>query len=221
MIEGAIEVELAGEAFVLFPDRAILHQSDRSLILADVHLGKGTAFRHFGLPVPTGASDKDLLRIDRLIEQSNARRLIILGDFVHARQSHDDAMIARLNAWRARQRIDIALVRGNHDRASGRLDEQLRIEEWEEGHREGSFAFAHAPCLIEKAIVFCGHVHPVLSVEDFDGSRVRIPCLVEEAGMIMLPAFGSMTGGHPVAPSPENRIYLFAPRQVRQVRKKT
>ena len=63
MLPGSVSVEFGGEALLLLPDRAVYWASRKTLIVADVHLGKGNTFRKAGLPVPAGSSEKDLRRL--------------------------------------------------------------------------------------------------------------------------------------------------------------
>jgi metallophosphoesterase superfamily enzyme len=47
-------------------------------------------------------------------------------------------------------------------------------------------------------------------MQDYDGTSVRVPCFVIEPNLLMLPSFGTMTGGHRVSAQPHRRIYLVA-----------
>ena len=76
---------LAGEAVELYAERALLWTRMRTLFVADVHLGKAAAFRAGGVPVPRGSTASDLARLGALVEASGAKRLCVLGDFLHAK----------------------------------------------------------------------------------------------------------------------------------------
>src|SRR5262249_25583611 len=103
-IAGSMRVSFAGERLVLLPDRGIYWESREMLLVADVHLGKGAAFRSAGLPIPSGNSAKDLGRLSALLEVTGAKRLVILGDLFHAKASRSDEIVAALAAWRERHR---------------------------------------------------------------------------------------------------------------------
>ncbi len=66
-IAGSMRISFAGERLVLLPDRAIYWEKRATLLVADVHLGKGAAFRAMGVPVPAGNSAKDLKRLSALL----------------------------------------------------------------------------------------------------------------------------------------------------------
>ncbi|NBP80976.1 hypothetical protein EBU58_09735, partial [bacterium] len=52
--------------FELLPGRGAWLPTSRTLLVADLHLGKAASFRHAGLPVPEGSSGGDLQRLERL-----------------------------------------------------------------------------------------------------------------------------------------------------------
>jgi DNA ligase-associated metallophosphoesterase len=209
---GAATVDFGGETFVLLPGRALWWPRLQTLVVADVHLGKGAAFRKLGVPVPAGGSMKDLGRIATLAQRTGASRIIVLGDLVHARASYQPELREAMLAWREKHSdVNLLLVRGNHDRTAGRLAGELNIEEAEEPVGCGGILLSHVPRYDLGRPVLAGHVHPVVSVRDFDRSRVRLPCFVlDEDCCATLPSFGSFTGGHPVGAKPGRRIYLAA-----------
>ncbi len=213
-IPGSYTLSVRSHQLVLLPDRAIYWPDRRTLIIADVHLGKGTAFRELGLPVPTGGSERDLARISALLAITAAGRLIILGDLIHAKASHQPRLHALFIDWRTRHStLDILLVRGNHDRHAGMLPDSWRVTEVEEPFDDDGLILSHAPRAASgptSAPVLAGHVHPVYAMRDFDRSVVRVPCfhLDTLAGCLTLPAFGNFTGGHCVSPALGHRFYL-------------
>jgi len=195
---GAAIIMHRGTELHLLPQRAVWWPATRTLIVADVHLGKGTAFRTLGVPVPSGASTKDLNRLTQLLTVTDAARLIVLGDLVHAKRSHQPELTAAMTGWRASHPgAAIMLVRGNHDRSAGRLVAELQIDEVDEPHVDGSLVLRHYPRPDDGGrAVLAGHVHPVMAVQDFDRSVVRIPCFsFDEQGVGILPSFGTFTGG--------------------------
>src|ERR1700760_1529379 len=100
MPNDSLEIDFAGQRLLLLADHALYWPDQRTLILADVHLGKDASFRAAGLPVPAGHSAKDLSRIERLVKATDATRLIVLGDLIHNRSSHHDELSADVSAFR-------------------------------------------------------------------------------------------------------------------------
>jgi DNA ligase-associated metallophosphoesterase len=115
-----LDAIVGGERVALDAERALHWPRQRTVFVADVHLGKAAAFRAGGVPVPRGATAADLARLTRIIERSSATRLIVLGDFLHAKTGRVAALADAFIAWRSRHSsIDIVLVRGNHDARAG------------------------------------------------------------------------------------------------------
>ena len=116
----ALATVVGGEAVTLFADRALYWPRERTLFIADVHLGKTATFRAHGVPMPRGVTATDLARLTALIERSGATRVVVLGDLLHARAGRVAALDATVEAWRDTHReIAIVLIRGNHDAHAG------------------------------------------------------------------------------------------------------
>ncbi len=130
-----IEIDIAGEAIALLPERALLWPRERTLFVADAHFGKDAAFRAGGLPVPEGTNGETLAVLDALIARHGIARIVFLGDFLHARTARTPATLSALADWRARHAaLDLALVRGNHDLHAGDPPEELGIDVVAEPH---------------------------------------------------------------------------------------
>jgi DNA ligase-associated metallophosphoesterase len=215
-IPGSLAIDFGPEHLLLLPDRAVWWPARRTLVVADVHLGKGAAFRKAGLPVPAGGSEKDLRRLDALLALTAVERLVVLGDLVHARASHQTELFDAVSRWRERNRaVTMMLVRGNHDRGAGRVPSSWEIQEAEEPYDDAGMIFSHEPRHDAASPVLSGHVHPVFAVRDFDRSTVRVPCFVfDEARCAVLPAFGTFTGGQLMRRESGRRIFLAVGKSV-------
>lgn len=207
----------AEQSLSLLPGRALYWREDAALVIADPHFGKAAAFRAGGIPVPPGTTADDVARLDRLLKDTGARRLIVLGDFFHARAGRAPETLAEIARWRAANpELEVDLVAGNHDRHAGAPPDEWAIRVHEAPLARGPFLFRHEPPEPRPARgphVMAGHVHPVVSLEDRTG-RVRAPCFVFGERLALLPAFGSFTGGAGVARAPGDRIYLVGEDEV-------
>lgn len=190
-------VTVAGQAVHLLPDPALWWPDGETLFVADLHIGKAAVFRARGLPVPSGTTEADLSRLDTLLAQQPARRLVVLGDFLHAAESHAPAVMAALQAWRrAHAGLQIVLVRGNHDSHAGDPPASLGIEVVDEPWPLGPFACCHHPQRQAGRQVLAGHVHPAVRLRGPGRDSLRLPCFSHAAGLTLLPAFGGFTGTH-------------------------
>lgn len=191
---GSLEVVLAGEAVRLLADRALFWPARRRLVIADLHLGKGAAFRAMGIAVPRGGTAHDLVRLRDLLRVTGATALWILGDFLHGGWTPQVA--ADWRAFRSdHAHIDMAVVPGNHDRAFDAA--AAGVTAVAPGSVDPPLLFHHLPTAPDRPDrhVLCGHVHPVVRLPQLG----RHPLFWLRAGMCVLPAFSAFTGGHDLA----------------------
>jgi uncharacterized protein len=185
-----------------------------AVIVADLHLGKPDAFCAAGIPVPAAATDTTLGRLDALVQQCAAERLIILGDLLHARSGRSADLEARVRRWRdRRERLEITVVRGNHDLAAGDPPASWRMRCVDEPQRDGPFVLCHRPEASGAGGRLAGHVHPAVSV-GFGGRR---PCFHVDGSCLVLPAFGAFTGSHRVRATGSDRVFAVDGREVIEV----
>jgi DNA ligase-associated metallophosphoesterase len=147
------------------------------------------------------------------VQQTGARHLIILGDFLHARASLSPGVVDALAMWRERcAEVAVTLVAGNHDQYAGPPPDYLDIA-WCEESALGPFRLlhippdAHAP---DETIALCGHLHPYAVIAGKTREAVRLPCFHLGPRQLVLPAFGRFTGGHTVSRRPGERIFVIA-----------
>lgn len=210
-----LKITLQGESVVLMPERAMLIESTQTLLVADVHLGKDTAFRIAGIPIPGDATADSLVRLSSALERSEARRLIFLGDLVHARTSLDAMTIATIQAWREEHaEIEMLLVPGNHDARSGALPHVLRIETAADELIEPPFVFKHHPEASSQGYTLAGHIHPAIRLAGRGRQKERVACFLFRNEYGLLPAFGTFTGGADMAIQPEDRVFAVTPEQI-------
>jgi DNA ligase-associated metallophosphoesterase len=213
----ALELQLAGERLLLLPQKAMYWPRERTLMVADIHFGKAASFRALGVPVPHGTTTANLRALDALVAEHGARRIVFLGDFLHAKAAHAVATLAAMRHWRAAHpSLELTLVRGNHDRHAGDPPPGLRMEMVDEPCLQGPFAFCHHPDVLIAAYVLAGHVHPVYKLRS-GWESLLLPCFLAAPGRLVLPAFGAFTGGHPVKPQPGERLFITSGAAVLEV----
>lgn len=211
-----MDVEIRGVSLRLLPQRAALLAEAATLLVADAHLGKAASFRRLGVPVPEATTGDNLERLSALVATTGARRIVFLGDLVHSARSHAAATVEAITAWRHRHaRLDMTLVRGNHDRHAGPAPAAWGLEVLDGPLPVGGLLLAHEPRPDARGYVLCGHVHPCAVVAGRAHDRLRLPCFHFGAEVGVLPAFGSFTGMHVMPRSPGDRVYVIADAEVR------
>ena len=201
---------IGGERVVLHAMRALEWPRERTLFVADVHLGKAAAFRAGGVPLPRGSTAGDLGRLDTLIAQANASRVVVLGDFLHAKAGRVVALMHAFVAWRARHAgVDVVVVRGNHDARAGDPPPEWEVRCVDAPYALPPFLACHHEEKPRTGYALCGHLHPGVRVAS-GHDAARLPCFVLGPERAILPAFGRFTGMADVAPAPDERIVAIA-----------
>jgi DNA ligase-associated metallophosphoesterase len=214
-VTAATDAPATDADIVLVPGRAAYMPARATLLVADLHLGKAATFRSQGIPVPEGSAQKDLARLIDLVAATAAGRLIVLGDLFHARSGCTEEVFAEFTAARGRfPETEVILVAGNHDRSVGRLPPGIGIDSVFRTHDEPPFHFVHEPGTPlpepdrDEPYTLAGHLHPTIALKSPSGDRLVDRCFVAETGLLVLPAFGSFTGGHRMTPSEEARVWI-------------
>lgn len=210
-ISGYLEFDLQGENFLLLPKRGLFWPSRKTLLVADVHLGKAAAFRAHNIAVPAGTTEKDLQTLSEMILQCGAESLIFLGDLVHNKRGLTDRVCSLILAWRElHDTVHMTLVRGNHDKKVSNITNLMRLEIVEEPHVIGPFALKHHPTEEKDYYVLCGHTHPAVRLSGRGQKSLRLPCFSFAEKVGTLPAFGSFTGCAEIEPEDGERIFVIA-----------
>lgn len=195
-------LEFAGHSFVALADRALFWPRHGALIVADLHLEKASWYAAHGQPLPPYDSHDTLDRLARLAAETRARAIWCLGDSFHDRDAAAriaPAVAARLREQAAAARI--LWIAGNHDGLSGgawggEVADELIVD---------GIVLRHQSERGERRPEISGHFHPKLR-RTVRGRSVARPCFAGDAKRLILPAFGSLTGGLDVdaAPIAEN-----------------
>ncbi|HYC99234.1 ligase-associated DNA damage response endonuclease PdeM [Brevundimonas sp.] len=192
---GGLRVHIEGEPCVLRCSGALWVLNHRTLIAADLHLEKGSAFAARGQMLPPYDSRATLDRLEAEIDALRPAAVVLLGDSFHDSKSvgrmapDDKARLDRLATGR-----DWIWLEGNHDIAAlaGSLD--TLVGEVVESMALGSLRLTHEPRPGVRPGEIAGHLHPAARVAAY-GRGVRRPCFVTDGRRAVLPAFGAFTGG--------------------------
>jgi len=211
-------LKLCGEPVRLLAEGALFRVETKTLFLADPHFGKPEAFRALNVPVPAGTTAAALLRLSSALEKSDAERLVILGDFWHAKSSRTPEVEAELLVWRESfpsLQIDVTL--GNHDRAAGGPPAGWADAVSRDVLVYPPFVASHYPDASPLGYTLAGHLHPGFTLSGKGRQRLTLPCFWFAEPFAVLPAFGEFTGLSRIAPNPGDRIYVIAGEEVLSV----
>lgn len=175
----------------VFRDRAVYLPDERTLVLADVHLGRDRASN---VELPLGEREDVLERLDALLVRFDPREVVVAGDLLHSfdRLAHGvERSLRRFEARIEDRGARLIVTRGNHDPMLDSVLEGVVSE-----HRVGDALVCHGHERPEEAAGYItGHVHPAITI----AGRKR-PCYLrgtttDGASGLILPAFTRLAGG--------------------------
>lgn len=210
-LTGHLDIEICGETLTLMPLRGVFWARKKTLMVADVHLGKAETFRSHSIAIPTGTTEKDLQTLTHMIIQTEAEHLVFLGDLVHNKRGLTDRVSSMILAWREHhEHLKLTLIRGNHDKKIPAITNLMRMDIVEEPFVIEPFALKHHPGAHNTHYVLCGHTHPAVRLSGGAQKSMRLACFSFGKRVAILPAFGSFTGCAEIEPSEDERIFVLA-----------
>jgi DNA ligase-associated metallophosphoesterase len=185
------EISIAAATLVADPAGALYWPDEALLVVADLHLEKGSAFATRGVLLPPYDTATTLARLAGVIERYAPRLVIALGDSFHdgggpvRMGGNDRATLAGLQRGR-----DWIWIAGNHDPhpaggVGGGFAAALSV---------GALSFRHEPMLDACEGEIAGHLHPVARVAR-RGRAVSRRCFAADSRRLIMPAFGAYAGG--------------------------
>jgi DNA ligase-associated metallophosphoesterase len=188
---GGVELALASTRVVLRPSGALWLPDEAALVVADLHLEKGSAYARRGQMLPPYDTRDALGRLAAEVEALSPRTIVFLGDTFH--DGGGEARLAKRDAEAlealAANRI-LIWVLGNHDR-----DGPKALP----GRAAATFAvcgltLTHEPADGAAPAEVAGHLHPCARVRG-KAASVRRRCFATDGERLVLPAFGAYAGG--------------------------
>ena len=186
-----VPFSFAGETFAATPSGARFWRAREALLVADLHLEKASWFARWGQFLPPYDSHATLTELAVEVERSGARRLYCLGDSFHDTFGCDRLPAnARALLTELTSRLDWTWIVGNHDpgfadHCGGRIEDEVEIS---------GIILRHEAVPTDPRPEISGHFHPKLRLS-VKGRRVSRRCFVRSETKLIMPAFGSLTGG--------------------------
>ena len=200
------ELQVNGVALIADLSGALVWNAMETIVVADLHFEKGSAYATRGTLLPPYDSRATLDALAKVINRHDPKRVVCLGD-----SFHDDDGPVRLADADRKVLLDLAgsrdwiWIAGNHDPSppegcGGRVLDEVTI---------GSLVFRHEAMSTRAAGEISGHFHPKAALT-VRGRRITGRCFVTDGKRLVLPAFGAYAGGLDVL-DPALRC-LFAPK---------
>ena len=184
-------VSICGKAFRADYSGALYWPAEDALIVADLHLEKGSSFAAKGIMLPPYDTRETLTRLAEAMDRFNPQTIIALGDSLH-----DAAGASRLSV-EDRESLKILQedrewiwITGNHDpkiarELGGHVRDDLTVE---------GLTFRHEPSNGRVTHEIAAHLHPAAKLS-LHGYSFRRPCFVSNGLRLVMPAFGTYAGG--------------------------
>lgn len=184
-------ISLCGKSFVADQSGALYWPAKKTLIVADLHLEKGSAHASRGTLLPPYDTRQTLLRLAQVIDRLESETVIALGDSFHdcgaaERLCDEDLQILKIIQEDRRW----IWITGNHDPSIPEVFGGERFEEFD----LGGVKLRHEPRTGRITHEIAGHMHPAARIS-IHGTSIRRPCFVGNGLRLILPAFGAYAGG--------------------------
>lgn len=184
-------ISISGRSFLADVSGALYWPAEDVLIVADLHLEKGSSFAARGVLLPPYDTAATLERLAATLDAYQAATVICLGDSFHDRNAgermcdKDRETLAILQEDR-----EWLWLNGNHDPViaecfGGQVLPEITVS---------GITFRHEPAASPVTHEIAGHLHPAARVS-FHGHVIRRPCFVGNGNRLVLPAFGTYAGG--------------------------
>ena len=184
-------VALCGKQLIADNSGALYWQGEATLLVADLHLEKGSAHAERGRLLPPYDTRQTLMRLAEVIDRYEPARVIALGDSVHdvgaaRRMAAEDLQILHM----MQEDREWIWLTGNHDpdiapALGGRVRGEFAV---------GGIALRHQPSSSCVTHEIAGHMHPAARLSMY-GYSIRRPCFVGNGRRLVMPAFGAFAGG--------------------------
>ena len=194
-MSGRVEFRSSAGPIVFDHRKAAFLPECDTLLVADLHFEKGSYLQEIGgAPLPAYDTHDTLERLAALIADYRPAHVAALGDSFHdirAGERITPENFADTNAVVASV-ARFTWILGNHDPD---IPEGLAGDQ--EDHLEcGAFLLTHLPteAFVNDGVNVCGHLHPKVRIHT-RRSKVSQPCFAVSRPRIILPSFGTFTGG--------------------------
>lgn len=236
------EISIKGHKFLLYPEKAMLWESKKLLLISDMHLGKINHFRSSGIAVPHAPNVENMERLIALLQRVKPESVLFMGDLFHSHYNEEWEVYGQV--LQNFPTIFFELLLGNHDIMSDYQYQKHKLVLHREPLIMAPFIFSHKPMethlngqrssafagaiwsiktfqdssLINKDYYnIAGHIHPGVHLRGKGKQGLKLPCFCFSKNHALLPAFGAFTGLHKISPQEEDNIFVIVEDRVMRV----
>jgi len=188
---GGLHLTIRGTPILMRCSGALWLEGEQTLVVADLHLEKGSSYAARGQMLPPFDTRETLRRLVADVAALDPETVILLGDTFHDRRGED-----RLAADDTENLRSLATGRrlvwviGNHDTDGPKALPGETVDEMS----LAGLVLRHEPQGGPQVGEIAGHLHPAARVKAPRGI-VRRRCFITDGQRVILPAFGAYAGG--------------------------
>lgn len=187
----SFRLSVNGEDGWLRPAGTLWLPKEETLVVADLHLEKGSSYAAKGQLLPPYDTRETLNRLLDEVVDTGAKRLVLLGDSLHDMEAISRIPVAeRETVLDLARGLELVWITGNHDPDGGAAFGGVTLD----ALRIGRLILRHEPLPAPADGEVAGHLHPCAKVLGA-GTSVRRRCFASDGRRLILPAFGAYTGG--------------------------
>lgn len=195
--------------FILLPSGAVFDLITNSLVCSDLHLGKSRYFRSKGIATPLEIDQTTLQKLERDIEDTQARNVYFLGDLFHS--SYNSAVDDLARIVNSFAETSFHLIPGNHDVLKINIYTDIGLKMEAKKMLWDWISFVHEPTSDSGDVYFeiGGHVHPGVVLRNKSRQLQRLPCFYWGQKHAVLPAYGIFTGISTIQPFQSDEVFVI------------
>ena len=170
---------------------ALFWPEKQTVIFSDLHLEKGSWFAKQNVLLPPYDTLDTLNRVEKVVNYFKPSRVISLGD-----SFHDDTWMERISKEQIAKILNLTnnyewfWIQGNHDPSGVPSLGGINLNDY----LDPPLTFRHEAKRETTDGEVSGHFHPKAKIK-LNRKSFSYPCFISDETRVILPAFGSFTGG--------------------------
>ena len=207
------------ENIELIDGKPLVYLKDlKALVLSDLHLGYEGMMSKEGVLIPPVNLKRIIEMVSEAMTGRDVKSLIIDGDIKNEFSTVEQAEFNELYdliMFARSKKLDIILIKGNHDNFVERYKEPFKLKVYRQEARMGRYLFFHGeemPSAVERGVEFMimGHEHPAVGIYDSIGKQEKLKCFLygkyKRRRLLILPAANFFAGGTAVNIEPKENL---------------
>ena len=159
MINDSVTEKILCKEFLFDITGGVYFKKRKTLIVSDLHLGKGVSLNNRGNFLPLYDFEETVMKLEKLIKKYNPMNVISLGDNFHDNLSITNMSEIQINEIKKiTSKLNFFWINGNHDNKL--LNKEKVGGKFLENLEQDKFSFCHIKTKKINNFQFSGHYHP-------------------------------------------------------------